>query len=100
MRDPSRVAELVPHASHRDDPAFAELPAQVPDVDVDDVGTRVVVVPPHGGQELLPGQDLARVPEERFGQRELTGRELLGASPDLQLPAAEVERGVSDPKYR
>ena len=71
--------------------------SQVADVDVDDVGPRVVVEPPDLGEQLLAGEDLARLPHERLEQRELPCAEVDGAfaplgtlSDDARLVLVEV----------
>src|SRR3954454_23904191 len=66
--------EPVAHIPHRLDRGRAELLAQPPDADVDDVRPRVEVVTPHRCEELLPADDLARVRDEMVQQPELAVR--------------------------
>src|ERR1700755_2270601 len=52
-------------------PADAQLAPKVSDVDVDDVGGRIVAVAPHRAQNLLAAEDLAGVVHEVREQVEL-----------------------------
>ena len=83
--------EPVAHAADRADAVVPDLLAQVPDVDVDDVGARVVVEPPYPAQQLLTAEHLAGVAEEGLGERELACRELDLPAVDTQPAGAQIE---------
>src|SRR6478735_1773657 len=83
--------EAVAHPTHRGDGVGAELPAQVADVHVHDVGAGVEVHAPHVVEQLLAGEHLPGVHHEHLGQRELAGRELHLPLTDVGTPAAYVE---------
>src|SRR5205823_3625552 len=70
----------------------AELLAQAPDADVDDVGVGVEVVAPDLREEPLAADHLARALEQAVQNLELAVGELHEAIPELSLPAGEVER--------
>ena len=94
----SRV-EPVAHAAHGLDRVGAELLAQVADVDVDDVGAGVEVVPPHVDEQLLARQHLAGVAQEDLGQCELPGRQVDLAAAD-RAPAGCAGPGRPPPPRR
>src|SRR6185312_1459813 len=64
----ARTTEPVADRAHRVDRGgavrAAQLAAQVADVDVDDVRRRIVLVAPHGAQDLLAGDDPAAVAQQ------------------------------------
>src|SRR6185312_2422535 len=74
-RRSATVREPVPHRAHRVDWRRAavqrQLPAQVPDVHLYDVGPRIEVISPHATQELLARQHLVLVTQEIHEQVEL-----------------------------
>src|SRR5688572_31954134 len=74
---PGRCVVPVARTAHGGDRRrFAELAAQVPDVDVHDVGRRIGVVLPDGEQDLRAAQHLARMAQEVLEQGELPVRQL------------------------
>ena len=85
----------VAHAADGLDHAVAELAAQVPDVDVDDVGAGVEVVPPHVGQKLFARQHLPGMAEEHLGEGELACRQL-----DDPLPLSSATDARRDLRSR
>src|SRR5215471_3588492 len=68
-----------------------KLTAQVADVDLDHVSSRVEVITPHGAQDLLLGKHLARVTHEVGEQLELAGGERDRHAAALHSPREEVE---------
>ena len=93
-REPRSGAEAVADPAHGLEPVLAELPAQVADVDVDDVRPRVVVVAPDARQQLLAAQDLVRV--LRKVRRSSNSRALSSTVSPLTL-AQRVRRSSADP---
>src|SRR5690606_39446296 len=83
--------QAVAHAPHGGDPVGAELPTQVTDVDVDDVGTGIEVVAPHLAEQLFPGQHLPRVPQERLGERELPSRQIHRLAAHVRTSRPQVQ---------
>ena len=75
---------------------LVDLGAQVPDVDVDDVGAALVGEIPGVLEEVEPGEDLLGPSHERLEQRELLRRQIdLGiTAPDP--PRRRVEPQVTD----
>src|SRR4051794_3972189 len=73
-----------------------ELPAEIPDVDVEDVGSRVVVVAPHGVQDLGAREHLVGMPHQVGEQLELPGRELHSVTGSIDLARSEVEADAPD----
>ena len=69
----------------------AELLAQSPHADVDDVRARIEAVAPHLRQEAFAAHDLAGMRDEVIEQPELAIREVDDAILDLRLPTREVE---------
>src|SRR3954462_12062050 len=75
---------------------YRELAAQVADVDLDHVSTRVEVVAPDGAQDLLLGEHLPRVPHEVCEQLELPGRQGDRQLVPLHAAGEEVQTDVAD----
>jgi uncharacterized protein YhaN len=73
----------------------AELAAEVADVDVDDVGAGVEVKAPDVAEDLLAGEDLARVAEEQLGEGKLASAEVDEAVADVRAPGAKVEAEIA-----
>ena len=75
---------------------LVDLAPQVADVDIDDVGARVVGEIPGVLEQVQPREDLAGPPHERLEQRELLGRErdLVAAATDL--PGRRVEHQITN----
>ena len=69
----------------------AELLAQAPDADVDDVRAGVEVVAPDLGEQALAAEHLAGVVDEVVQQPELAVREVGDELADPRLPPREVE---------
>src|ERR1700722_17107831 len=63
-----RTTEAIAHRAHRVDRrgavGQAQLAAEIADVHVDDVRRRIVLVAPHGAEDLLAVDDPAMVPEQ------------------------------------
>jgi hypothetical protein len=93
--DRRSAREPVAHAADRLDHVPAELAAQVANVNVDHVGLGIEVVPPHVRQQLLAGQDLVGVAQERLGQRELPAGQLDRAAGHGGSPGAQVQGHVA-----
>src|SRR4029077_12123546 len=97
------VREPVADAGHGEDVVRTrglrlDLPAQVPDVDVDDARLDGVFVAPDGVEDLLAAQDLAGVAgqegeqvELRVGQLDLVARLVDAALVDIDHELAELE---------
>ena len=64
------VLEPIAHAAQRDEPLGTELASQVPDVDVDHIGTGVEVVAPNVAQHLFTRQYLSGMPQKCLNERE------------------------------
>lgn len=85
--------------------AGAELLAQPPDVDVHDVGLRILIDTLDGAQDALAREDLARVGQEQAQDIPLLRRQLHGLvrTPDIERAGIEAERArrrapPSDPR--
>src|SRR6266851_4260746 len=74
--------------------ARLELLPQVPDMNLHDAGVRVGLVPPNPFQELLAGQDLARMAHEEEEEVELTGGQIQCLAPTPGLPGSRVDDEV------
>src|SRR5436190_23459752 len=77
----------------------AELLAQAPDADIDDVGVWVEVVAPDLREEPLAADHLACALEQAVQDLELAVGELHEAIPELSLPAGDVERERAHAQY-
>src|SRR5947209_18651075 len=82
-------------------PAGGQLAPQVADVDVDDVGRRIVTVAPHRPEDLLTVEDLSGMVHEVGEEVELrvgepddlaAAADLAREQVDLQLPVAHDRR--------
>src|SRR6516164_4437437 len=91
------AVEPVASAPDGGDPVRPDLVTQVADVDLDDIGARVVVVSPDVAEQLLAAEHLARMPQEHLGQRELPRRQVDRVAGRLGLagPQVETEAAVS-----
>ncbi len=94
----SSVTGRIEPVAHRPDVTIgsvcavsAQLAAQVADVDIDDVGARVVLVAPDGAQDLLAGEHPAAVAQQVGEQLELGRRE-----PDQDAAPADLSRDQVD----
>src|ERR1700722_2339566 len=79
---------------------FFELASQVTDVDGQRVGARVKVVSPHEIQDLVPGENLARVTQEQFQQIELDFGQFDQARAAMDLASRRVEGEILKAKHR
>jgi len=81
----------IAHSPQRCEAFGAEFAAQVAHIDVDDVRLGIEVVTPDVAEELLAGEDLARMAEKRFRKGEFACRQVDDAVADGGLAGAEVE---------
>ena len=100
-RAPLRVLgdQPVAHAPHGLDPLGTQLAPQVADIHIHHVGPRFEVVAPHAAEQLLPGQHLTGVAQERLGQGELPGREVDRPPADVHPAGAQVQRQVTNSQH-
>src|SRR3954452_12699515 len=89
-------AEAVSDIAHRLDVFVAELAAQPPDVDVDNVAVRVEAEPPHGGEQLVARAHLVCASHDVRQQHELSLRQRGTTSFDLHLALLEVKAHLAD----
>jgi hypothetical protein len=94
---PAVGAQAVAGPADRLDQRLAELAAQIAHVHVDEVRARIEVRAPGHGQQLRPGQNLARVAGERLQQRELAGGQAERPAADRRLAAQLVDADAAGP---
>src|SRR5258707_13733647 len=89
------AAQPIPDGPHREDRRWvtgtAELAAQVADVHVDDVRRRIVLIAPHGAEDLLARDDLAVVAHEVDEQLELRRRQGDRLAAAAHLAAEQID---------
>src|SRR6185369_8718002 len=92
--------QLIPLAAPRPDQRVRaraiELAAQPLDVDIDDVGDRIVVLVPHVLGDVGAADDVAGAPDEVLEQRVLLGGEQDVEIAYADLPGARVDRQRPD----
>src|SRR5665213_221051 len=81
----------ISHAPDGRDDVRSKLPSQVADINVHDIGVGVEVVAPGMAEELLAGEHLTLVGEERLEEREL-----LGGQPHLLPVPLDTSSGDVD----
>src|SRR6266851_4771500 len=74
--------------------ARLELLPQVPDMNLHNTGVRVGLVPPDAFEELLAGENLARVAHEEEEEVELAGGQFQGVAATPGLPGSRVHDEV------
>jgi len=94
-----RRGRIADAAARRDGGVLAELGTELRDVHIHCPPGGITGLPPHGGQELLPGKDTARLRHEvreevEFGGRqgEFLGSRACGPVERIQFDAAQHER--------
>src|SRR6266849_4346067 len=88
----SRGIDAVPLPANGCDGHSSELRAEPPDVHVHDVRSRIEVVPPHGGQQLLLGYRSPGVAHELLQEQELSLGQRYRACARVDRSANDVER--------
>src|SRR5271165_4080947 len=81
-------------------PCGIELPAQIADLDVDDVGLRHEFEVPHVLEEHRPGHDLARAAHEIFEELEFPRQEIDRSAGAANLALDQIHLDVARPQPR
>src|SRR5580704_18816746 len=91
--------ELIALTPHGLDQLEAELGAKPSDAHVDDVGSRVEVVAPDGGEQLSLGDRVPRVVGQLAQQEELEPGEVHRAAADVRHQPRHVEGDLAGPDH-